>query len=586
MKKIATLSLLFIVCLSPLFTKVVHAASLKRTFSRDYTIVDDYVQVKESKHLQFVEEGLKIPSGSQEEFTIFNPIDVDPDKATKLQRTKDSITLTDSDGRTLDYQAEDTSSGNLTIKFNFPRDITFFNPYSVTLEYKSFGLLIKSGNIRDVYVPAFSKDYIFSDDQFEEDVDTRVIIPKSLGNINFVLPESTQTESDGNYIINLKKEDLVGQTAWIQVGTKQFYSFSLKQAYTKSSPIGFTQNTYKILIPRDANAGVITQKVYFSKITPTPYSVQQDDLGNMFAEFRVPSNESGEIVIEGYAELNQDNSIGFKDSGKLSDIDPQIIKDNTAPAQYWESDSPEIKAAVADLFKGKDINSMSVYEISQAIYTFVTDKIDYSNVKRFGINERQGALATLKGGAAVCMEYSDLYIALMRAAGVPARAAFGFGYSALDSAQAGSDTINHQWAEVYIPSIKSWVGVDTTWGENGNILIGGDLNHFYTHVANKSPNTPSTTEVRLLGGSVDIPERKANVAAITSIPTTGLSTEDELIAKYPKQNEFDINEIPETTSTILKVILALLITFIIVAPFLIRRKNKVKSTIKEIDKVY
>ncbi|MEO6728739.1 MAG: transglutaminase domain-containing protein [Candidatus Dojkabacteria bacterium] len=580
MKKISILTLLLVLVVAPFLTKSIKAASLSRVFSREYTIVDDYVQVKESKTLQFNDFGFRIPAGSQEEFTIFNPIDVDPDKDTKLQKTKDSITLTDSEGRSLTYDAQSTTGGNLLIQFNFPRDITYFNPYTVTLEYKSFGLLIKSGNIRDVYVPAFSNDYVFTDGQYEEDVQTRVIIPKSLGNINFALPTYTQTESGDNFIIDFKKEDLVGQTAWIQVGTKQYYSFSLKQDYVKTSPLSFTQNSYRILIPRNANAGVITQKVYFSKISPTPYSVTQDGEGNLFAEFRVPSNESGEIVIEGYAELNQDNSIDFKNSGKLTDIDPQIIVDNTAPGQYWESDSSEMKASVAEIFTGKDMSTLSVYEISQAIYSFVVNKIDYSNVKRFGINERQGALATLEGGAAVCMEYSDLYIALMRAAGIPARAAFGFGYSALDSAQASADTISHQWAEVYIPSIKSWVGVDTTWGENGNILIGGDLNHFYTHVANKSPNIPSTTEVRVLGGAVDIPERKSDVAAVSVIPTEGLSTPEELVTKYPKPNNFDINDIPPSTSSILKIALAIFITIIIVTPLYIKRKSKKKTMYK------
>lgn len=582
MKKILTISLILSVVFTPFITKVVNAAPLTRTFNRDYTIVDDYVQVKESKTLQFNDYGLRIPAGSEEEFTIFNPIDVDVDRPTKIQKTKDSIRLTDSDGRNLTYNAVDTATGNLAIQFSFPRDITYFNPYTVTLEYNSYGLLIESGNIRDVYVPAFSEDYAFTGEQYEELVNTRVIIPKTLGNINFALPKYSQTESGDNYVITFNREDLVGQTAWIQVGTKQFYSFLLKQEYIETSPIGFTQNTYKVLIPRSTNAGVIKQKVYFTKISPAPYAVEEDELGNLFAEFRVPSNESGEIVIEGYAELDQDNSIDFKNSGKLSDIEQSIISENTSSAEFWESDSDEIKEAVAEIFAGKDVNNMTIYEISQAVYTFVTDKIDYSNVKRFGINERKGALATLKGGAAVCMEYSDLYIALMRAAGVPARAAFGYGYSALDSSEAGAQTISHQWAEVYIPSIKSWVGVDTTWGENGNILIGGDLNHFYTHVANVSPNTPSTTEVRLLGGAVEIPERIANVDAVSSIPSEELLTPEDLVSKYPRPNSFDINNIPDATSTILKIVLALLITFIIVSPIYIKRNSRKKKPISDV----
>lgn len=580
MKKTLVGITIALIALTPMFTKVVNAATLKRTFSREYSVVDDYIQVKESKTLEFTELGLKIPAGSQEEFTIFNPIDIDPQKDQKLQLTKDSITLTDSEGRNIAYTTQDTAGGNLVIQFAFPRDITYYSPYTVTLDYKSYGLLIKSGNIRDIYVPAFSKDYVFTDGQYEEEVNTKVIIPKSLGSINFSLPSNNQTDNGDSTIMTFSKEDLVGQTAWIQVGTQQFYSFSLKQDYTSTSPFSITNNTYKILIPRNVSAGVINQKVFFSKISPEPASVEKDELGNLFATFKVPSNESGQIIIEGYAELDQDNSVDFKNSGKLSDIDPAIIDANTSAAPYWESDSPEIEAAVTDIFKGKDINTMSIYEISEAVYTFVTDRIDYSNIKRFGINERQGALATLRGGAAVCMEYSDLYIALMRAAGVPARAAFGFGYSALDDAQGGADSTSHQWAEVYIPNLKSWIGVDTTWGENGNILIGGDLNHFYTHVANVSPNIPSTTEVRLLGGSAEISERKSEVAAIGSLPKENLISANELIAKYPQKSEFELGNFSETTSTVLKIVLALLITLIIVTPFYLKkRKRRTKSNV-------
>ncbi|MEP7103905.1 MAG: transglutaminase domain-containing protein [Candidatus Dojkabacteria bacterium] len=583
MKKIITIFLLTALLVSPLLAKVSNAATLKRTFTREYDVVDDHIVVKESKSFQFDSNGLLVPAGSDEQFTIFNPINIDPDRDSKLQKTKDSIILLDGDGNNLTYTTEATDGDNLLIKFKFPRDISFYTPYSVSLEYNSYGLLVKSGNIRDVYVPAFAQDYVFSDSQYEEDVETKVVIPKSLGEINFVLPNSTRTEDSDNFIINFNKEDLVGQTGWIQIGTKQYYNFSIKQSYVQTSPFGFIQNSYKILIPRDINAGVIKQRVYFSKISPEPYSVTNDEEGNLFAEFRVPSNESGDILIEGYAELNQDNSVDFKNSGKLSDIDPQIVKGNTSSAQYWESDSPEIKAAVAEIFTGKDINSMSIYDISQTIYNFVINKIDYSNIKRFGINARQGALATLKGGAAVCMEYSDLYIALMRAVGVPTRAAFGFGYSALDNADAGDNTINHQWAEVYIPSIKSWIGVDTTWGENGNILIGGDLNHFYTHVANKSPTTPSTTEVRILGNTNEIPERVSNVDAIASIPTTELITPEEMKVKYIKPNTFDINNLPDSSYNTFKVLLALLITIAIIAPFIIRRKLKRKIVIKSMN---
>src|SRR5262249_16924543 len=148
-------------------------------------------------------------------------------------------------------------------------------------------------------------------------------------------------------------------------------------------------------------------------------------------------------------------------------------------------------------------------------YQYVVDKIDYSEVKRFGLNTRQGALKTLEGGAAVCMEYSDLFIALMRAEGVPARAAFGYGYDS--RATSGVDTA-HQLAEAYIPKLGQWVGVDTTWGENGPAIIGGDLNHLYRHVAVVDPNTPAQVSVQFFGQTPEGSDEKFAITAEAQAP--------------------------------------------------------------------
>src|SRR5690606_15061332 len=150
-----------------------------------------------------------------------------------------------------------------------------------------------------------------------------------------------------------------------------------------------------------------------------------------------------------------------------------------------------------------------------------------------GINTRQGALKTLRGGAAVCMEYSDLFIAIMRAMGIPARGAFGHGYSAIDYYSTQDNTINHQWAEVFVPGINSWIPVDTTWGENGPALIGGDLNHFYSHVATINPNSPSLTEVTFYG-FMDIPDRETEIEAVEKkhIETSNSLSESDLLTKY------------------------------------------------------
>lgn len=513
------------------FFTYVSAQIINKEYTRTYNVRDDYVEVAESKKIQITQPNWFISAGAEEVFTLFNPVKNDPDHDEKLQKTQDSIRVTDSRGATLSYTTELTSAGNITLRVAFPIRIDYPNQYTIYLNYNSYGLLIKGGKLRDVYIPSFAVDYSFETETTSEEVITKVVIPKSYGQINFATPENTRTEEGDNYIVSFSKESLVGETGWVEIGTEQYYNFKINQPVVSTSEADFFLNKYKVLVPKDINSGPIKQRVHFTNISPTPTNSFRDDDGNLFFEFSFPSNQSGEIIVEGYAVINQDNTVDFRDSGNLSEIPQEIVDKNTKPAPYWESDSPEIMETAAMLEAQVPGEDKNVYELVTNTYQFVIDRIDYSEVKRFGINERQGALATLEGGAAVCMEYSDLFIALMRAQGVPARGAFGYGYSALDSDE-DSQTTNHQWAEVYIPKLGEWISVDTTWGESGQELIGGDLNHFYTNVASIAPDIPASTTVEYYGTLDEIPEKDFMVTATATLPTGTGEDGETLYGKY------------------------------------------------------
>lgn len=516
------------------------AQIIEKESSRTYTVNDDNISVSEVKNIKITQASWYIAAGAEEIFTLFNPVKNDPERDEKLQMTKDSIKVTDNAGRNVQYSTELTEGGNIILKVKFPIRIDSSRPYSLFLNYTSYGLIVKNAKLRDIYIPSFAKDYEFTTETSKEEISTKIIIPKKYGDINFATPQNTMTVQGDNNVINFDKESLVGETGWIQVGTEQYYNFKITQPYTATSDASFFNNKYKILIPRDIASGPISQSIYFTKISHTPSNAYKDENGNLFLEFTIPANQVGNIVIEGYSTLKQNNSIDFVDSGNLSDIPQDILEENTKAAKFWESDNIEIMETANTLKNQIEGADKNIYELISNTYKFVIDRIDYSEVKRFGINERQGALATLQGGAAVCMEYSDLFIALMRAQGVPARGAFGYGYSALDSDE-DDQTINHQWAEVYIPSIKQWISVDTTWGENGQELIGGDLNHFYTHVASQSPEVPSTTEVEFYGGLSTIPSKVMNVTAVEELPSDG-ETGEELFTKYHKEVQANVLE--------------------------------------------
>lgn len=591
---------------SLIISSKVEAAKTEVLNDRTYEVQSEFVQINEYKQISIVQQNIYIPSGSQIKYTIFTPNKDSANSMEKIQQTLDSIKVTlDGINQTFTYQESGNNSYLLDITLS--REITQRNPANLLISYNSYGLSIKSGKVVDVYVPAFSPDFQFEDENTLETYSTKIIIPKTLGNINFISTENAIVDASTNWEININQNDLIGNTAWIQVGTEQIYKFELKQKVPKSSDSFVGINRYTMIIPRSIVSGQITQDVFYENISPKPFQVTEDANGNLVATFIFSPNENNEIILSGYAVLEQNSKMTFTQSGFIKDIENSIIEANTKPGEYWESDNAEIIATAREIISTEELKTLSVWEILQRTYKFVVNRIDYSQVKKYGLNERQGALQTLKGNAAVCMEYSDLFIALMRAHGIPARAAFGFGYSSYEDVDSSERAENHQWVEVYIPEFKKWIPVDTTWGENGDEVIGGDLNHFYTHVASISPNEPNTLQVSYFGQIQQIPERETSVEAIESLPRAGnLVKANDLITLYPEKqpiesstpflmarntfrsisygfDDFLLNTLniqDETTRYILKMILFVITPLFLFAVLIVRFiRNKIRNRI-------
>ncbi len=510
------------------------AAIANKLHTRNFTVEDNYVRVEESKKTSVVQNGFQVPAGSPEGFTIFNPVEGDPDSETKIQMTLDSIVVKDDGGNPLEFEVEKTESNNYIVKVAHPRNIGFNQNSEIFLTYNSFGLVIVTGAVRDVYIPGFPEDYTFETDKVSEDVLTTVYVPDRFGQINFTSPRQTIEQNGENKVIKIDKNNLVGNSVWIQIGTRQYFEFTIKQTVPKTNNFPFVINTFSMPLLRNINSGPIKQEVFFTEISPTPYAIKLDHDDNLIAYFKTSAAVAQDVFISGYATLEQDPNYSLNDAGTLSDV-PSEYSRYIEPGDFWEVDNAKIRETALGLSDSEDIN-----EIVQSTYEFVINQIDYSFVKKYGLNERKGALATLNGGAAVCMEYSDLFITLLRAQGVPARAAFGYGYGSADYESRSENRINHQWAEVYLPKQDTWINVDTTWGYFGNNIIGGDLNHFYSHVSSINPETPSTSELSYFGNLEAIPERDMEITILSSMPEEANGkSQDQVLSEYTEPTGFD-----------------------------------------------
>lgn len=520
-----TLTLIFFLSFLFTFPCLSKAAEVELNIEREYVIdTRESISVIEKHTITNNSKDNLIDKNNTDRFQIVH-----------LKSNKDSLSSSVEtakimvDGREVDFNVE-YEEEIAVITVDFPRGIARGGSMTFTLTYTNFGLIEQTGALIDIYASGLA---IGADSNSVQDIlfSTTIKIKKGvLPNINFVLPSPTDVDDDdGQYIYSFDKASLLGRSVWIQLGTKQYYKFKITQSVNPNSTISLPfEHEYRLILPRSIDNAEVNQKVYYEDILPLPSGIEQDEDGNIFAYFNLPGNEKGEITIQGYVEVGiSDVKVDKNNSGDVADYDLGIVGKWLEPAPFWEVDSSKIQETALGI-KGEETN---VFELIKDTYDFVVEKIDYSQVKKFGINERIGALATLNNGSGVCMEYSDLFLSLMRAEGIPAQAVFGFGYDPLIDA---TEQEPHQWVQVYIPELDKWLDIDVTWGENGDAAVGGYLNHIYTHIASLSPEQHS--EVVLTGFAIkddDLELPGYDISAVSQVPEGEYMTQEELIAKYP-----------------------------------------------------
>ncbi len=174
------------------------------------------------------------------------------------------------------------------------------------------------------------------------------------------------------------------------------------------------------------------------------------------------------LSCDGFGNLNETGCIKFPHTEFIYKVSgmAQICADErqkerlhpifTHPSHYTQM-SREMKTFLQNLSLQGDALTRAL-QLSDAVYT----AIEYKAGVTCTATTAQQAFATRQG---VCQDFSHIFIALARAAGIPARYANGL---PLGEGQ------SHAWCEVYADGI--WQGIDPT----RNRLIGEDYVRFCT----------------------------------------------------------------------------------------------------------
>lgn len=350
-----------------------------------------------------------------------------------------------------------------------------------TLKFKSKDFAENLGKTWEVSLPKIP------DAANLKDYNLVLSVPVSFGDPTSISPNpKSESQTYDRLFFTFGKEELKKSGVSVNFGTNQIFDYTLRYHLENNSLFPVLTS---IALPPDT----AFQDVLVSRIIPEPINVTKDDDGNYLAWYRLPRRFKQEIIVSGSTKLYIKSKI--KQPQPLSS---DQIYEWTKSDHFWEKDNPSIKAALAEIYKdGIPKNSHEkAYLIHQ--YVVKTLKYDTARVNNPEI-DRLGAVTVLNNpDSAICMEFTDLFIALTRAAGIPAREMDGFAYTQNKKLRplSLSRDLLHAWPE-YFDDQKGWIMVDPTWeNTSGGVDFFNkfDLNHMALAVKGVSSQIPPVSD--------------------------------------------------------------------------------------------
>ncbi len=364
------------------------------------------------------------------------------------------------------------SATEINVKFN--QQVAGINkqlPW--TLQFKSKDFAEKQGKVWEVRAPKISLAANLSS------YNLTIAVPKEFGDPTAISPTpKNQTVSNNKLFLTFDANALKQSGVSASFGTLQLFDFDLSYHLENNNLVPVLTN---IALPPDT----AYQDVIYQRIEPKPLNVTVDDDGNYLAWYRLNRSQKLDVKVIGSGKLYTQTKV------KNPNLDSNLRKKYTQSDKYWEKDHPQIQAKLTEILG----NTQEVREKVKLIYQYVVNTLKYDPNRLNEKIERLGAVTVLSNPTqAVCMEFTDLFIALARAANIPARELDGFAYTANTTLRPLSLTkdILHAWPE-YWDDKRGWVMIDPTWEnttQGVDYFNKFDLNHFAFVVKGSSSQAP------------------------------------------------------------------------------------------------
>lgn len=267
--------------------------------------------------------------------------------------------------------------------------------------------------------------------------------------------------------MEIKKElILIGFMLVLIISGGIFFSKNEKMDVYEQKEINLTVNVYvnnigsapalnvplRLALPTNQNQYQIVNDIKFSQ---EPEKITVDAIGNKFAHYTIAQ-------VDPFTSANYTINISLLMRSTDFNIQKDEIKNYEEDINKFILESSLInfrESEIQELANTISQNSSNIVDIAWNSYVWVIDNINYQQIA--GENDALTTLKNREGGSA---ELGNLYVALLRANGIPARRVSGWGKNFQLEEEYHLAKFAHGWAEFYLPEY-GWIPVDPTWGQ-------------------------------------------------------------------------------------------------------------------------
>lgn len=352
----------------------------------------------------------------------------------------------------------------------------------VYLLYKTRDLAQKNGRILSLNIP---KAPVSNNIQ---EYNITVKIPKDFGPQITISPKPVQEKmEEEGFTLLYNKQSLEKYGISATFGDYQIFDFQLAYELKNTS---FLSKKMEIALPMPIKD---YQEIIISSLNPVPEKMYKDADGNIIGVYNVGGKSSVTVDARGKAKVYNkkiDTDEGTSGDSRL----PVWLK----PQKFWETGDTGIKQISKETTDSRNSNVSNAL----SIYTYITRNLtyDYEQAKTGGKPLRKGAVITLNERKGLCTDFSDTFVALARASGVPSRLVEGYAYAKDQNSNptplgGNSNDLLHSWVQFYSPK-QGWVSVDPTWGTTSGLDYFSKLdnNHVVFVIRGIDSQNPSSAQ--------------------------------------------------------------------------------------------